>query len=275
MYQFPVSDQKRLHKGNTPTLPQTNYCQFCPAKFTRETHLQRHIRSHTNERSYVCDLCDAQFTRSDVLSRHKKTCKDPMVSNRSRQKSCKACAACKVKCDLEYPCSRCVSRNETCLFLNDPSVSREKRRNAKERSIISKADCRQSPAETIYDSSSSSTPSSTLENSPASPTFYTSPNTPDPGNYGRGEGVWASIHGHVGSYPRCSHSTSNNEYMDFSWLGADGSGDDDSYYSSVPLAAVVPHCVSTDTHFPLPYLDPTRANMSLYDDDIVSSTTSL
>ncbi|KAK0429976.1 hypothetical protein EV421DRAFT_1939511 [Armillaria borealis] len=274
MYQFPVSNRKRLHKGNIPTLPQTKYCQLCPAKFTRETHLQRHIRSHTNERSYVCDLCNAQFMRSDILSHHKKTY-NSMVSNPSRQKSCKACAAFKVKCDLEYPCSRCVSRNEMCIFLNDPSVSHEKRHNAKERSIISKADCRQSPAETIYDSSSSSTPSSTLENSPASPTFYTSPNTPDPGNYGRGEGVWASIHGHVGPYPRWSHSTSNNEYTDFSWLGADGSGDDNSYYSSVPLATVVPHCVSTDTHFPLLYLDPTQANMSLYDGNIVSSTTSL
>ncbi|KAK0468748.1 hypothetical protein IW261DRAFT_1517648 [Armillaria novae-zelandiae] len=200
------------------------------------------------------------------------TVDNSMVSNRSRQKSCKACAASKVKCDLEYPCSRCVSRNETCIFLNDPAVSREKRRNAKERSKISKADSRQSSAETIYDSPTSSPPS---ESSPISPTFYTSPNTPDPAEYGRGEGLFPSIHGHVNACFRWSASTSNNEYMDFSWLGADGSGDDDSYYSSVPLSAVVPHCTPTDTHFPLPYLDSTRANMSLYDRNIVSSTTSL
>lgn len=272
MYRFPVSDRKRLHKGNTPTLPQTNYCQLCPAKFTRVTHLQRHVRSHTNERSYHCGLCGAQFTRSDVLSRHKKTCKDPMVSNRSRQKSCKACAASKVKCDLEYPCSRCVSRNETCIFLNDPAVSREKRRNAKEHRKISKADSRQSSADTIYDSSTSSP---TSEDSPMSPTFHTFPNTPDLADDAYREGLFPSIHGHVNPYLRWSASASNNEYMDFSWLGADGSGDDDSYYSSTPLSAVVPHCASTDTHVPLPYLDSTRANMSMYDGNIVSSTTSL
>ncbi|KAK0442033.1 uncharacterized protein EV420DRAFT_1083834 [Desarmillaria tabescens] len=272
MYQFPVSDRKRLHKGNTPTLPQTNYCQFCPAKFTRATHLQRHIRSHTNERSHRCDLCGAQFTRSDVLSRHKKTCRDPMVSSRSRQKSCQACAASKVKCDLEYPCSRCVSRHETCIFLNDPAISREKRRNAKERSMTSSPDCRQSSTESVYESSASSTPSPTSEDS-SSPRFYSSPNTPDLGYSGCKEEVWTSLDGHGNSYPRWPPSTSSREYMDFSWLGVDNcSGDDDSYYSSIPPSVTVPHEMSTGTHSTLPYIDPTRFGMSIYD---VSSTTSL
>lgn len=32
-------------KGNMPSLPQTKYCTLCPAKFTRTTHLNRHLRS--------------------------------------------------------------------------------------------------------------------------------------------------------------------------------------------------------------------------------------
>ena len=31
--------------GNMPSLPQTKYCSLCPAKFTRTTHLNRHLRS--------------------------------------------------------------------------------------------------------------------------------------------------------------------------------------------------------------------------------------
>jgi len=34
--------------GNMPSLPQTKYCSLCPAKFTRTTHLNRHIRSRTS-----------------------------------------------------------------------------------------------------------------------------------------------------------------------------------------------------------------------------------
>jgi len=35
----------RLHRGNTPVLPQTKFCPHCPAKFTRNTHLNRHLRT--------------------------------------------------------------------------------------------------------------------------------------------------------------------------------------------------------------------------------------
>ncbi|KAH0827315.1 hypothetical protein J3R83DRAFT_3939 [Lanmaoa asiatica] len=35
----------RSHKGNIPVLPQTKLCPHCPAKFTRTTHLNRHLRT--------------------------------------------------------------------------------------------------------------------------------------------------------------------------------------------------------------------------------------
>ncbi|KAK0187485.1 hypothetical protein F5146DRAFT_1206235 [Armillaria mellea] len=121
----------RSHRGNAPTLPQTKYCPLCPAKFTRTTHLHRHFRSHTNERAHRCEMCRAEFTRSDLLTRHKRTCGDPTIAHRSRRKSCQACADSKIKCNLENPCSKCVSRGKTCVYVNDPSVSRDKKNNAK------------------------------------------------------------------------------------------------------------------------------------------------
>ena len=35
----------RSHRGNVPTLPQTKLCPLCPAKFTRTTHLNRHLKT--------------------------------------------------------------------------------------------------------------------------------------------------------------------------------------------------------------------------------------
>lgn len=63
----------RSHRGNVPVLPQTKLCPHCPAKFTRTTHLNRHLRNRkvssdipdqltlihktdTNERFHRCDV---------------------------------------------------------------------------------------------------------------------------------------------------------------------------------------------------------------------------
>ncbi|KII92001.1 hypothetical protein PLICRDRAFT_103263 [Plicaturopsis crispa FD-325 SS-3] len=112
-----VPSRMRSHPGNVPILPQTKLCPHCPAKFTRTTHLNRHMRTHTNERVHHCDTCDAQFTRSDLLTRHKRTCGDPTNAQRTRRKSCKSCADSKIKCDLQQPCSKCKSRGRDCIYL--------------------------------------------------------------------------------------------------------------------------------------------------------------
>ncbi|KAJ3535347.1 hypothetical protein NM688_g6992 [Phlebia brevispora] len=131
----------RSHRGNKPAIPQTHLCHICPAKFTRITHLHRHLRtrrssrileglcanrrvwrSDTNERTYKCDKCHTQFTRSDLLTRHKRSCGDPANANRSRRKSCQACADGKTKCDLQQPCSRCKARDRECVYVRTPAT---------------------------------------------------------------------------------------------------------------------------------------------------------
>lgn len=69
----------RSHRGNVPQLPQTKLCPFCPAKFTRTTHLNRHLRNRrltprppptvgltinadTNERLYRCEVRKSRVT---------------------------------------------------------------------------------------------------------------------------------------------------------------------------------------------------------------------
>ncbi|KAI0644614.1 fungal-specific transcription factor domain-containing protein [Trametes meyenii] len=121
-----TASKMRSHRGNIPTLPQTKLCPLCPAKFTRTTHLNRHLKTHTNERLHECDRCHAQFTRSDLLTRHRRTCCDSSLANRSRRKSCRSCADSKVKCDLQKPCGRCKTRNRECVYANPaPSVPEE------------------------------------------------------------------------------------------------------------------------------------------------------
>ncbi|EKM54177.1 uncharacterized protein PHACADRAFT_145863 [Phanerochaete carnosa HHB-10118-sp] len=116
----------RSHRGNKPTIPQSHPCHLCPAKFTRPTHLHRHLRTHSNSRSHKCDRCSREFTRSDLLTRHKRSCGDPAIANRSRRKSCQACADGKTKCDLQQPCGRCRARGCECTYLRKPSVKSEK-----------------------------------------------------------------------------------------------------------------------------------------------------
>ncbi|KAF8995473.1 fungal-specific transcription factor domain-containing protein [Cyathus striatus] len=111
----------RNHAGNHPVLPQNKVCPYCPAKFTRTTHLNRHLRTHTNERLYKCNLCEAQFTRSDLLTRHKKSCLNS--SGRPRRKACISCVTSKVKCDRESPCSKCKARGIPCVA-GSPSSKR-------------------------------------------------------------------------------------------------------------------------------------------------------
>ncbi|KAI9510083.1 fungal-specific transcription factor domain-containing protein [Russula earlei] len=109
----------RSHRGNVPQLPQTKLCPFCPAKFTRTTHLNRHLRNHTNERLYRCEVCGAQFTRSDLLARHKRSCGESHPISRSRKRSCQACTSLKVKCDLRQPCSKCRARGRECVYATE------------------------------------------------------------------------------------------------------------------------------------------------------------
>lgn len=105
----------RAHGGNKPNLPQNHLCNVCPAKFTRITHLHRHLRTRESCRytygavhlqarsagryqradaqvrgtysplrvavkdSQPIQKCGTQFTRSDLLTRHKRNCGDPYV----------------------------------------------------------------------------------------------------------------------------------------------------------------------------------------------------
>ncbi|PPQ68789.1 LOW QUALITY PROTEIN: hypothetical protein CVT25_008867 [Psilocybe cyanescens] len=130
----------RSHKGNMPSLPQTKYCALCPAKFTRTTHLNRHLRSRISERAGIrmchffaslniranntslkqkCQSIQTKVMPACLASRH--------IRRITYEETPKACAESKVKCNLQQPCSKCSSRGRECVFINDPEASRNRK----------------------------------------------------------------------------------------------------------------------------------------------------
>lgn len=58
--------RRHSHKGNRPSIPQTKSCPICFAKFTRNTHLTRHLRTRKYRTSYV-----SSFAHPPARSRFK------------------------------------------------------------------------------------------------------------------------------------------------------------------------------------------------------------
>ncbi|KAF9645157.1 hypothetical protein BDM02DRAFT_3120649 [Thelephora ganbajun] len=115
--------RKRLHSGNLPSIPRTEECHVCSAKFTRLNHLKRHLLTHTDSRKHECERCHFQFTRRDLLTKHLRICGKPKIRfPKSRRKSCAPCALAKCKCDLQQPCSCCIAKKKECTFTDTKSV---------------------------------------------------------------------------------------------------------------------------------------------------------
>jgi uncharacterized Zn-finger protein len=64
-------------------------CQTCTKRFVRLHDLQRHVKTHTHEKSNICQYCDRGFSRLDALRRHMqpgsyKPCAGSSVSSRRK-----------------------------------------------------------------------------------------------------------------------------------------------------------------------------------------------
>lgn len=101
----------------------THTCQVCHRTYERIDHLNRHLDSHRNERSFKCPQCPRGFNRRDLLVRHQAThakyTDDERTNGDDRPaeraiRACDACVKSKVKCENERPCKRCKKRGTEC-----------------------------------------------------------------------------------------------------------------------------------------------------------------
>ncbi|KAL1966530.1 hypothetical protein VTN77DRAFT_4452 [Rasamsonia byssochlamydoides] len=75
--------------GPRPAPQKRFQCQHCQRLFARLEHLQRHERTHTQEKPFGCRQCQQRFTRSDLLIRHQRlshTDTRPQSNPRGRRK---------------------------------------------------------------------------------------------------------------------------------------------------------------------------------------------
>lgn len=60
-------------------------CKICEKRFSRQTHVKRHMMTHSNIKPYKCPQCDKSFSRSDHLQKHS------VMHLESRSYSCDLC----------------------------------------------------------------------------------------------------------------------------------------------------------------------------------------
>jgi hypothetical protein len=127
-----ATSQTSPNPSSTPNSKATHVCDQCSRAFSRAEHLERHQTTHlpsTATKSFVCSSCGKGFTRKDVLTRHIRAVHETKKSDvrKSRRKSCRRCAAFKIKCTgggrgktsgerAEEPCEACRKRDVECIF---------------------------------------------------------------------------------------------------------------------------------------------------------------
>jgi hypothetical protein len=104
------------HKATRKSLS----CPHCDHKFSRPSHLNRHLQTHlpsSGRQNFQCPGCERSFSRYDVLLRHQRAAHSINQDvRRSVQKSCMRCVQKKLKCDRAQTCRTCSVAGATCSY---------------------------------------------------------------------------------------------------------------------------------------------------------------
>ncbi|XP_045783515.1 zinc finger protein 239-like isoform X2 [Maniola jurtina] len=59
--------------NHTRTKEKTNFCDHCPYKCVKPSHLKTHMMSHTGEKPYHCNQCNYKSSKSSAIKYHMRT----------------------------------------------------------------------------------------------------------------------------------------------------------------------------------------------------------
>ena len=59
-----------FQEENNTKIENENKCELCGKILSNKKNLKKHLKLHTNIRSYVCKICNKTYKRSDHLKRH-------------------------------------------------------------------------------------------------------------------------------------------------------------------------------------------------------------
>ena len=70
-----TSSREELEEGVSPppSFAPTLQCPSCPRQFSQPSLLERHMRSHSQDRPHQCKICGRSYTQSGNLNVHMKT----------------------------------------------------------------------------------------------------------------------------------------------------------------------------------------------------------
>ncbi|KAH8700971.1 hypothetical protein BGW36DRAFT_425771 [Talaromyces proteolyticus] len=101
----------------------TLQCNQCTRRYSTQSALLRHKKSHDRNAWYSCEVCHLKFSRKDILQRHKQVHGNTeKLSERKRAiHACDECRKNKIRCNSDYPCQSCIKSGKQCTYLTQVS----------------------------------------------------------------------------------------------------------------------------------------------------------